>query len=105
MEVKEPQNHVVQSLGPVMRLVGHSAGAVFGFAAIAILALIPIGVVKLVAFLGATQLLEPLHYLEIMMLFADVVLFALVFLNGLLIFLVESFMYTKRELTRLWKGQ
>jgi hypothetical protein len=103
MEKKDNQNEVVQSLGPVMRLVGHSAGAVFGFAAIAILALIPIAIVKFVVYLGATQLIKPLHYLETMMLFADVVLFTLVFLNGLLIFLVESLVYTKRELSRIWK--
>ena len=103
MEKAPQQNHVVQALGPVARLVGHSAGAVFGFAAIAILALIPIGIVKLVVYLGAEQLVQPLHILETMMLYADMVLFTLVFFNGLLIFLVESLVYTRREIRRILK--
>lgn len=103
MENNNNLNPVVHSMGPVMRLVGHSASAVLGFAGIAILALIPIVVVKFVIYLGASELATPLHYLEIMMLFADVALFALVFLMGIVIFLVESMVYAKREIAIILK--
>lgn len=59
--------------GPVARLLGHSAAAALGFCG-----------------LGASEIALPLRALELTLLFADIGLFAVVFLSGVAVFAAET---------------
>lgn len=68
---------------PLVRLIGHSLAAAVGFCALAAVLLIPIEVVKLLMLFGFSQVARPLQILGQTLLFADVCLFAVIFVSGI----------------------
>lgn len=83
---------------PLARLVGHSLAAAAGFCALAAISLIPIEVVKLLLLFGVSELVRPLQVLEQTLLFADVCLFAVIFLSAIAVFAAETIGAAKRRI-------
>lgn len=100
-------NHVkgefLSAASPVARLLGHSLAVVIGFAGLALISLLPIAVVRLLIWIGMPQLAEPLHLLETLLLLVDIGLFGIVFLTGVVVFLVETLATTKRQIKAAWR--
>jgi len=88
--VKRVKLAIEQTAAPLVRLVGHSLAAAVGFCALAAISLIPIQVVKMLMLLGFSQITRPLQILEQTLLFADVCLFAVIFLSGVAVFAAET---------------
>lgn len=103
MENEKKQSGIFTQAGPVARLIGHSLAASLGFAGLALTTLIPIGVVRLLVMNGFGQLAESLHWLEVALFIGDVALFSVVFLTGVIIFIVETIIYAYEEIKRLFK--
>jgi hypothetical protein len=80
-----------RALSPVARFLGHSLAAALGFAGLALLSLVPVGVVRGLHALGVADLVMWLHGLETMLFIVDVVLFVAVFLAGAIVFLAETY--------------
>ncbi|MGH8802427.1 MAG: hypothetical protein ACREX6_09075, partial [Casimicrobiaceae bacterium] len=89
---------VENTLSPVARLIGHSFAAAFGFCGLGAAALLPILAVKLFLWLGFDELASSLRILEVGLLFADIVQFAVVFLSGVSVFSVETVVAAKRRI-------
>jgi hypothetical protein len=89
---------------PVIRLLGHSLATAIGFCGLALISLIPIGVVKVLIWLGIRQLVELLHALETLLLVIDVGLFGVIFLTGVAVFVVEVLASTKRQINAAWRN-
>lgn len=83
---------------PLARLLGHSVAAAVGFCALAAISLIPIEIVRLLALLGFSGLARHLRVLEETLLFADVCLFAVIFLSGAAVFAAETIAATRRRI-------
>lgn len=83
---------------PLARLLGHSVAAAFGFCGLAVISLVPIEVLKRLSVLGVPELLQPLQVLEETLLFADVCLFAVIFLSGIAVFAAETLAAAKRRI-------
>ena len=67
---------------PLARLVGHSLSAAIGFCALAVISVVPIEMLKFPSLIGISERVQPLLILEQTLLFADVCLFAVIFLSG-----------------------
>jgi hypothetical protein len=93
-----------QASSPVARLLGHSLAVSLGFCGLAVISLIPVLALKLLVLIGMEELAVPLHNLEIMLLLADIGLFAVVFLTGVIVFAVETIATAKRQIRKAWKG-
>jgi hypothetical protein len=89
---------------PIAWLIGHSLASAFGFCGLAVVSLIPIGVIRLLIFAGLDQLADPLHSLEMLLLLVDIALFGIVFLSGVVVFTVETIATTIRQAKKAWKG-
>ena len=86
---------IEKSVSPVARLLGHSTAAALGFVGIALVSLLPVGVVRLIQMLGVADLADWLHLLEVVLLVADIALFLVVFLAGVVVFLAEVYFETE----------
>ncbi len=91
------------SVSPVARLLGHSLAAAMGFCGLALISLIPVGVVRVLIWVGMESLAVPLHTLENLLLAADVALFAVVFLSGVIVFAAETLTSARHQIKRAWK--
>lgn len=91
---------LVVLLSPVARLLGHSLAAALGFCGLGVVALLPIAATRLLLWLGFAELATPLRILEAGLLFADIFLFAVVFLPGISVFLVEAIVTAKRRICK-----
>ena len=90
MRALDIKNEFEGAVLPVARLLGHALAAALGFCALGLISLIPILVVKLPLWLGFAELAGPLRTLEIALLFADIVLFAVVLFAGIAVFAVDT---------------
>ena len=97
------KNEFEEAARPVARLLGHSLAAALGFVGIALISLIPISVLKLVLALGVDELASPLRILEVMLLVADMLLFTVVFLTGVVVFAAETLASAKSQISKAWK--
>ncbi len=97
------QDEFVTAASPVSRFLGHSLAVAFGFCGLAIISLIPIGVVKLLIWLGMDQLAGTLHGLETLLLVVDIGLFGVVFLSGAAVFLAETLAASIRQIKAAWR--
>lgn len=79
----------IKSASPISRLMGHSLASAFGFCGLAIISLIPLGIIRVLIYLGLDILAEPLHTLENLLFVVDMGVFAIVFLTGVLVFTIE----------------
>jgi hypothetical protein len=75
---------------PLARLLGHSLTGALGFCALGAIALIPVLLLRLLVAIGVPELAEPLRVLEITLLLADILLFAVIFVGGVAVFAVET---------------
>ena len=82
MRALDIKNEFEGAVLPVARLLGHALAAALGFCALGLISLIPILVVKLLLWLGFAELARPLRTSEVALLFADIVLFAVVLFAG-----------------------
>lgn len=100
-------NHVeamVEELSPFARFLGHSLGSAIAFVCIALISLIPVGVVRAMIWLGLGELAGALHALETMLLIADILLFVLIFLAGAVVFAVEVITSARKRISVVTKG-
>lgn len=88
----------VTAASPVTRLLGHSLAVALGFCGLAMISLIPIVAIKTLICLGIIQLVEPLHFLETLLLIVDILLFGVVFLSGVAVFVAETLATTIRQI-------
>jgi hypothetical protein len=98
------KDEFITAASPVMRLLGHSLATAIGFCGLALISLVPIGVVKALIWLGIGQLVELLHALETLLLVVDVGLFGVIFLAGVAVFVVETLVATKRQINAAWRN-
>ena len=76
---------------PAARFAGHVAASAVGFIALAIVALIPIYVVKLLIWAGGpVEFVEVFHWLEIAVLYVDIGLYGVTVLIWAVVFLAEE---------------
>ncbi len=95
---------LANELSPLALFLGHSLGAALGFVCIALIAAIPIFVIKALTWLGMSDLAQVFHHVETVILLVDVILFVVVFLAGAAIFAVETVLNAKRRIGDLLKG-
>ena len=88
------------AVSPVMRLLGHSMATAVGFAGLALISMVPLGVLQLLVHFGWTELAQSMHALESLLFFGDLGLFALVMLRGVVVFLVEVVVATKQDIKK-----
>jgi hypothetical protein len=98
------KDEFVTAASPMMRLLGHSLATAIGFCGLALISLVPIGVVKMLIWLGIRQLVELLYALETLLLIVDVGLFSVIFLTGVAVFVVETLAATKRQINAAWRN-
>ncbi|HJU23600.1 MAG TPA: hypothetical protein VJ891_13915 [Casimicrobiaceae bacterium] len=84
-------------------LLGHSLAAAIGFCALVAISVIPILALRLLVFLGASELSMPLKFLEQLLLLADVSLFAVTFLSGLAAFTADTVAAARRRIRAHWR--
>jgi|CABS01.1.fsa_nt_gi predicted membrane channel-forming protein YqfA (hemolysin III family) len=85
-------------------LVAHSIAAAVGFTGLAIASAIPLLVSHFLIMLGLSQLEEPLHILESVLLSADILLFLVVFLSGVAVYLVATVAHAVKEIRAITSG-
>lgn len=95
---------MVEELSPFARFLGHSLGSAIAFVCIALISIIPIGVVRAMVWLGLGELAGVLHTLETLLLVADVSLFVLVFAAGAVVFAVEVITSARKRIAVVTKG-
>lgn len=95
---------VVEELSPFARFLGHSLGSALAFVCIALISLIPVGVVRVMIWLGLGELAGALHLLETMLLVADICLFVLVFGAGAVVFAIEVIVSARKRISIITKG-
>lgn len=100
VEINEQLEH---TLSPISRLLGHSLAAAVGFCGLGFIALLPILTIRLFLWAGFDELAMPLRVLEAGLLFADIFLFAVVFLSGLAVFSVETIVAARRRIRQALK--
>ena len=84
-------NTTVQIFLPVARFAGHVFASAVGFVVLAIVALVPIYFVKILVWVGGpVQLVELFSWLEIAVLYVDIVLYSVTVLLWAFVFLVEQ---------------
>ena len=83
---------------PLAKLLGHSLAAAIGFVGLGAISLIPIAVLKILVALGIPELVQPLRALGIMLLLADIALFAVIFVFGAVVFAVDTISAAKRRI-------
>lgn len=97
------QQDFVHAASPVARFLGHSLAVALGFCGLAVISLIPIGVIKLLIRLGVDQLAGTLHGLETLLLVVDIGLFGIVFLSGAAVFLAETLATSLEQIKSAWR--
>lgn len=97
------QQDFVHAASPVTRFLGHSLAVALGFCGLAVISLIPIGVVKLLIRFGVDQLAGTLHGLETLLLVVDIGLFGIVFLSGAAVFLAETLATSLEQIKSAWR--
>lgn len=105
MEKEELKTAVVTGLSPVAKLLGHSLASALGFAGLAVISLVPLGVVHLLHAFGLEQLAVELHGLESFLLMLDIVLSGTVFLSGVVVFLAEILAEAKRQIVTAFQPE
>lgn len=105
MEKEKLKNVVIASLSPVAKLMGHSLASALGFAGLALVSLVPIGVVHLLHAAGLEQLADKLHGLENFLLTLDIILSGTVFSTGVAVFLTEVLVETKRQVFAIFQPE
>lgn len=103
MEPNQVKKEFISAASPVARLLGHSLAVALGFCGLAVISMIPVGIIKVLIWLGIESLIEPLHALEKFLLYVDVGLFSLVFSTGVIVFVVEVAASTKRQVIMAWR--
>jgi len=83
---------------PLAKLIGHSVAAAVAFCAIAGICLIPLIVLKLLSFLGVSDLDLPLRVLAEILLFADITQFGVVFLSEVAVFAADTVATARRRI-------
>lgn len=86
----------------VAKLLGHSLAVAIGFVGLAAISAIPMLALKALMWMGMEHLADSMHELETLLLTVDTAVFAVVFLAGVTVFLVEIVSETKREIRRIW---
>ena len=97
------QSHFIDTAAPISRLLGHSLAVMIGFVGFAAISLVPVGVLKVIVLLGAEHLAHLLEPVETAIVLADIGLFGLIFVNGIVVFVVEEVMTTIRTIRRILK--
>jgi hypothetical protein len=87
-----------KALAPVARFLGHSFAAAIGFAGLALISLIPIGVIHAIKAWGDAELAGSLRWLELTLLTVDIGLFMTVFVAGAVIFAAEMYVETEARI-------
>jgi len=88
---KESVSTTVQIFLPVARFAGHVAASAVGFIALGLVALIPVYLVKVLVWLGGpAQFIDLFTWLEIAVLYVDIVLYAVTVLLWAFVFLIEE---------------
>src|SRR5947207_15223543 len=101
MRALDIKNELEEVVLPVARLLGHALAAALGFCALGLISLIPIVVVRLLLWLGFAELAGPLRMLEVVLLFADIALFAVVLFAGIAVFAVETIAAAWRRICKV----
>jgi hypothetical protein len=101
--MKNLREAFIALLVPVAYLIGHSLAVGLGFAGLALVSLIPVGVVKALIAIGLTELAETLAWLETVLVVTDVALFLVVFFTGVAVFVVQVFSAAKDEIRKVRK--
>jgi hypothetical protein len=83
---------------PLARLLGHSVAAAVGFCALAAISIIPLEVLRLLSQIGISELVQPLRVLEQTLLFADVCLFAVIFVSAIAVFAADTLGAARRRI-------
>ena len=99
--VENSAGEASKALGLVAQFLGHSLAAALGFAGLAVIALIPIGITQLIKAWGDPGLASSLHWLEITLFAVDIALFLVVFLAGAVIFAVEVYVDTRARIIEI----
>jgi hypothetical protein len=89
--------------GAVARFLGHSAAAACGFVGLALIALAPLSVMRVLHGIGFGELATWLHPLEAVLQVVDVILFLAVFLAGAAVFATEVFVEAERRIIEALK--
>lgn len=101
-ERRMPSLPLSEAVNPVARLVGHSLAAAIGFALMALVALIPLGTLKLLEAAGVDTLKQWMEPGELVLLYADTALSGVVFLAGVLHFLLDLYVDFERRIIATW---
>jgi hypothetical protein len=96
------QSDLEKAMSPVSRFLGHSLAAALGFTALAVISLIPIGVVHLIEIWGEGKLAGSMRFVEITLLTVDIALFLAVFLLGAVTFLAEVYVETETRIIEIF---
>jgi hypothetical protein len=86
---KETLKTFLQALTPIAWLCGHALATALGFCVLVLISLIPIGVLKLLVFIGITSLVGALDVLEKVVFYGDIGLFVVVVVAGIIKFIIE----------------
>lgn len=96
------KSELVASAAPVARFLGHSLAVAFGFVGLALISLIPLFALKVLVYCGLSNLASSLHDLENLLFVVDMGVFAVVFLAGVTVFLLDVFVSIRNEIKAIW---
>ncbi len=84
------EKYFLEAASPISRLLGRTAADAIGFCGLGIISMVPVLFLKSLVWLGADHLAQLMEPLETGLVLADMTLFGVIFLAGIVVFAVEE---------------